>query len=292
MGLTKKGKEFFKLTSSLTEDIRNIVVEDTKIWTGCEFIYNVYDDGRDTAFYMSRDQINSLAIDFVTRESEKDAILACQDNVIRIIQGSTLTLEIPTDAAVTSVVVNGSDYSKVNKRPTSILYGMENGAFGAVSVSQLEGFKKIWSIEDSTKRSQINSMQYFDLTKDGTDDIILGRDDGRLEVYSLEGGVGKKPTLVFSKDIGESIRSTECGQVNSETFNEVILSTYSGRILSFTAEPVLQRAPDDNYGRSIQTVNNENRIKHLKKELDDLKKQVGGLRYYCCLDSVKLILHQ
>ena len=31
---------------------------------------------------------------------------------------------------------------------------------------------------------------------------------------------------------------------------------------------------DDNYGRSVQTVNNENRIKYLKKELDDLKKQV------------------
>ena len=62
MGLTKKGKEFFKLTSSLTESIRNIVVEDTKIWTGCEFVYNLYDNGQDTAFYMSRDQINALAI--------------------------------------------------------------------------------------------------------------------------------------------------------------------------------------------------------------------------------------
>jgi hypothetical protein len=31
---------------------------------------------------------------------------------------------------------------------------------------------------------------------------------------------------------------------------------------------------DDNYGRSVQTVNNENRIKHMKKELEDLKKKV------------------
>ena len=38
------------------------MVEDTKIWTGCEFVYNLYDNGQDTAFYMSRDQINALAI--------------------------------------------------------------------------------------------------------------------------------------------------------------------------------------------------------------------------------------
>ena len=36
---------------------------------------------------------------------------------------------------------------------------------------------------------------------------------------------------------------------------------------------------DDNYGRSVQTVNNENRIKYLKKELDDLKKQVDVCYY-------------
>jgi predicted GNAT family acetyltransferase len=34
VGVTKKGKDFFKLTSSLTEEIRNMVVEDTRIWTG------------------------------------------------------------------------------------------------------------------------------------------------------------------------------------------------------------------------------------------------------------------
>ena len=32
---------------------------------------------------------------------------------------------------------------------------------------------------------------------------------------------------------------------------------------------------DDSYGRSVQTVNNENRIKHLKKEIEDLKKKVS-----------------
>lgn len=49
------------MTSSLTESIRSIVVEDTKIWSGCEYIYNLYDDGKDKAFYMASDAINSIA---------------------------------------------------------------------------------------------------------------------------------------------------------------------------------------------------------------------------------------
>lgn len=55
---------------------------------------------------------------------------------------------------------------------------------------------------------------------------------------------------------------------------EIIVASYSGRIISFTTEPVLSRAVEDTYGRSIQTVNNENRIKHMRKEVEELKKKL------------------
>ena len=38
-GINKKGKQFFKLISSLTETIHHMYVEDIYIWTGCEYIY-------------------------------------------------------------------------------------------------------------------------------------------------------------------------------------------------------------------------------------------------------------
>jgi Bardet-Biedl syndrome 7 protein len=110
IGLTKKGKEFFKLTSSLTESIRNIAVEDTKIWTGCEYIYNLYDNGQDTAFFMCRDQINALTVEHITRDTDYDAVLACQDKCLRIVQGSTLVVEIPTLAPATAIASKGTDY--------------------------------------------------------------------------------------------------------------------------------------------------------------------------------------
>ena len=110
IGLTKKGKEFFKLTSSLTESIRNIAVEETRIWTGCEYIYNLYDNGQDVALYMCRDLINALAVEHISRDTDYDVILACQDNCLRIVQGSSLIAEIPTMAPTTAIASKGNPF--------------------------------------------------------------------------------------------------------------------------------------------------------------------------------------
>lgn len=66
--------------------------------------------------------------------------------------------------------------------------------------------------------------------------------------------------------------------VNTVDFNEIIIVSYSGKVISFTTEPVYSRAQEDNYGRSIQTINNENRIKHMRKELEELKTKVAKER--------------
>ena len=192
MGLTKKGKEFFKLTSSLTESIRNIVVEDTKIWTGCEFVYNLYDNGQDTAFYMSRDQINALAIgnqstnqslgfrlfivthplthtlspiflmfpfiEHVTRENEYDVVLACQDNLIRIVAGSALVCEVPTDAPVTAVASRDDNYMKSRKGVASILFGMEDGSISATNIASDGTSRTLWITMDAPKRSPVGEI--------------------------------------------------------------------------------------------------------------------------------------
>ena len=45
-------------------------------------------------------------------------------------------------------------------------------------------------------------MKLFDITKDGADEVIVGRDDGRLEVYTQDAGMERKTMQSFSKDIG------------------------------------------------------------------------------------------
>ena len=49
----------------------------------------------------------------------------------------------------------------------------------------------------------INCMGTCDITKDGRTDMLVGRDDGTLEIWSMDMGV--EPSLIFSKCINESI---------------------------------------------------------------------------------------
>jgi len=192
VGISKKGKEFFHMTSSVTEAIRCIAVEDTRIWTGCDHIFNIYDSGKDTAFYMSRDKINSLFVDHISSDNDFEAVLACQDSCLRVLQGSQLFTEVPTSNAVTvAASTNGEDYFNSSSRigaSSMITYGMEDGSFGTFQLNSSGHFNFIWQFEEQLKRSPINCMKIFDVTKDGYNEIVIGRDDGRLDIYAGGGG--------------------------------------------------------------------------------------------------------
>lgn len=313
LGITKKGKEFFKLTSSLTETINNIIVDDSKLWTSCEFIYNMYNNGIDKEFYMCKDIINAMIVDHVSNEQSQDALFACQDNCIRIVQGSQLLVEIPTLAAVTELANNvgfvgtlvmqqqqaAANSQMLFPRKSDsfglmyVVYGMENGALGMVqlqynnpkaqsAIVPVVTHTDCWVLEDwyHKRTSAITALQVYDLNKNGTNEIIIGRDDGRVEVYSQTNALilGSKqvnpPQLIFSKDINESVRSLECGLVNSVDFSEIIIAGYSGKIISFTTEQMQERAQDDKHGRSLQTISDENRIKFLKTEIEQMRVKV------------------
>ena len=48
VGIGKKGKEFFKMSTNLSEDVRSFYVEDTSIWTAGDYIFNRFVDGKDS----------------------------------------------------------------------------------------------------------------------------------------------------------------------------------------------------------------------------------------------------
>ena len=78
------------------------------MWAGGEYSYNLFDNGQvtrcsrvfvtrctevskilavqDVNFYMAHDKINALACEFISRDSEYDAVLGCQDRFVRVIQ--------------------------------------------------------------------------------------------------------------------------------------------------------------------------------------------------------------
>ena len=207
VGVTKKGKEFFKLTSSLTESINHIYVEDTNIWTSCEYIYNAYENGADVGFYMCHDQIHSMEMDYVSKQSEYSAILGCQDSAIRIINGSTLTYEIATSAPV--MALSSCRTASLRLRPgcASFLYGTGHGTLTKVDTDGLT-CRDIWSIHDDNKAT-ITDILNADITQDGHAEIVVARDDGRVEVFSMDDAAGT-PVRSFTRDMGRYLWMNGC----------------------------------------------------------------------------------
>ena len=60
---------------------------------------------------------------------------------------------------------------------------------------------------------------------------MAARDDGSIEIYSYEHG-SPFPLLRFETRLSESITGIDIGYITNPTSQEIILSTYSGKIMS------------------------------------------------------------
>ena len=120
-----------------------------------------------------------------------NAILGCQDRHVRVIQKSELFYEASLPAAVQ--VLN---HMKSKKGPQQIIYGMQNGVVGLMSMDS-ERIAKGWIIPNAKKAGAVSTLNsQFDFTADGVNDVVVGREDGTVEVYSFD--VSAEPRLVFS----------------------------------------------------------------------------------------------
>jgi Bardet-Biedl syndrome 7 protein len=292
-GFNKKGKEFFKFQSNLAESITKIHTHDSKLWTATDYIYNQYDNGVDKASFMSPDKINDMLIVNVTgHDSDFYAVLGCQDRYLRVIgRDGTLVTKKSVAAPITALTRAPSGGKSGSASGTAqIFYGTSTGAIGLMTfngeklktkwktstISKPEGEEAAPSTDTvpSTSGSvaAINSITCFDIDKDDRLEIVIGRDDGHVEVYAFDdaGDVTKLYEYVST----DSVRCVQGGVVSTPGFEEVVATTFSGRVMSFTTEPLDQQDADDSYGRTRGTVHRETRIVKLRKEISQLEEKL------------------
>ncbi|OQR97631.1 hypothetical protein ACHHYP_10175 [Achlya hypogyna] len=270
VGYNKKGKEFFKFQSNLSETINRVYTYDSHLWTATDFIYNQFENGQDKNYYMCQDRINDMLLFQDGASDDLHPVLACQDKYIRLIQGNEPLAKKSIPGACSVLAKHA-----VKKAPSQIIYGSATGAFGAVQWNN-QKFKTIWKTDGgkapTAGPSAVTALCSFDINKDDTPEIIVGRDDGRIEVYSVDaGGVLVKE---FESVEQESVRTFQGGVLSTPGFEEIVFCTYSGRVLSLTTEPLDQPDADDVYGRSRGTVQRETRIVKLRKEIAALEDKV------------------
>jgi len=96
--------------------------------------------------------------------------------------------------------------------------------------------------------------------------------------------MGSTPIREFSRNHGESITALEVGSVVGQSNRDVVLTTFSGKVLSYT-----QEKPKTSYGAAFLVEDSEKAMKALKKKgketeevkvdpVDELNREIASLR--------------
>ena len=231
-GFSKKGKQFLSFDTNMTETIQSMFVEGPNLFLCGNYIYNQYHECRDQNYFLASDKINDIIVLPTGPEKTLMPVLACQDRVLRILQGSDLYYEIEVPGPPT-VVSLGRNFVG-NENLDSIIYGTSDGKIGSVQISKTAP-EHIWEIPNGKENGDVLSLDTHDISHNGTPDLLVGRADGVVEVYAFD--EGSEPFQHFKYNLSESVTSVGGGCVCAAGYQEVVVSTYTGWVLGLTTEP-------------------------------------------------------
>mmetsp|Transcript_1112 Transcript_1112/g.2602 ORF Transcript_1112/g.2602 Transcript_1112/m.2602 type:complete len:727 (+) Transcript_1112:53-2233(+) len=236
-GTNKKGKEFFRFNTNLTERIRKVVVSGQDMWLAGEYNFNQYLDCKDRHFYMSPDRINDMQV-----ISGGMVALGCQDRTVRVISGNEVYYEAAVDGAVTALQAKDAPAVGQELGREELLYTTGNGQIGQILLDA-ESIQRGWTVGAERQAQGVAAMHCrTDVTGDGVPDIVVGRSNGDLEVWTMD--EAREPQKVMSKALNEAVQALDTGFICTADSKDILLQTYSGRVVAFTNSPsVFSGAP-------------------------------------------------
>ncbi|EEC13982.1 conserved hypothetical protein [Ixodes scapularis] len=127
----------------------------------------------------------------------------------------------------------------------------------------------VWELEGSSGEGSVTCLGNYDMTGDGIKDLLVGRNDGQIEVYAYNDV--DEPVLRFSYNCGESVTSVLGGVVSTAKYDEVIVTTFSGWVFGLSSEHAEKRL-DPNY--LLISPESAQKILKLKEEVEQLEAKV------------------
>jgi len=283
-GYSKVGKRFFKFNTQLTDALVAMQVEGRYIYCVQNDVFSLFEDAKDCDFFVGPDAINALAIEHVfTKDGDEkyDSIVGFQDSSIRVIRDSEAIIDASTPGPVQCVARYGVD-EYTGKRSgsaadKSVIFGTSNGIVGQMLVqpspSSEYTLRPGWKIKTATRQAQVNCVTSFDMTMDDVHDVIVGRDDGVVQIYGFD--MGSEPSKQFETATSESCRSLGAGVVSSHGFQELLLCSFSGRVVSLTTEALYTSLEaGDKKGRTKGKVASDEKAAALENQLKELRSKI------------------
>lgn len=264
-GYTKKGKNFLSFDTSLAEPIQTMYVEGAELFTCGNYVYNHYHDCKDANHFLSADSICDVICIPTNKVSDVTPVLACQDRVLRVLQDSDLLYEVEVPGPPSVMQLYGNDGGDEGDE---ILYGTSDGRVGLVQIGRMAPSHR-WELPNEKRNGGVLALDSYDITADGVLDLIVGRDDGLVEIYSYD--ESDEPIFRFKQQLSESVTSVQGGVIATQGFDEIVCSTYAGWVLGLTSEQMskgLSSTP------IIPDTAAKAKINSLKGELEELQQKV------------------
>ena len=264
-GINKKGKEFFKFETNHTEDIQNLYVSGSNLWSSGDYILNSYKGTKsgieDNFYYLSDDKIHDMLVANVSGDLIFNSILGCDDSSVRVLVDSDIYYSQGFNSPVMAIH-DSSAFS--NSSTPNIAYGLKNGFFGMIDM-QRDSPMILWDVNDTpTSIAPINLIHCGKLNDDASDnDIVIARDDGSCEIYSFS--EGEKPYQKYCINFQESIVGVGIGTISRTDYRELVVSLFSGKIAGLL---------DSNAEDDVEEQNNE---AERKLKIDQLAKEKMAL---------------
>ncbi|XP_052251005.1 Bardet-Biedl syndrome 7 protein homolog isoform X10 [Dreissena polymorpha] len=268
-GYTKKGKNFLTFDTNMSENLLSMYVEGSDLFCCGQFMYNHYRDCKDTNYFLSGDQVNDVICLPTQTVKSITPILACQDRVLRVLTESELLYEVEVPGPPVTLCLfasNGGDDG------TEVLFGTSDGRVGLVQIGR-DCPSHLWELTNEKRNGGVLCLDNFDITADGVLDLIVGRDDGLVEVYSYDDS--DEPIHRHTHTCSESITSVQGGILGTAGYDEIVCSTYAGWVLGLTTEQQTKALGPTEVITSPVAVQ---KITGLKTDLEQLQQKVMSER--------------
>lgn len=89
-GFDRKGAQFFRFTTPLTDDILHLAVSNTFLHVLTEHSMTIFEETVETGSYDAPERVNAIAMVPVSGPDQWCIALACQDRIIRILHLTTV----------------------------------------------------------------------------------------------------------------------------------------------------------------------------------------------------------
>lgn len=135
----------------------------------------------------------------------------------------------------------------------------------------------IWSLDGTqTNGSAVAVVKTFNFHGESYHSMIIARDDGSIEIYSYE-HQSPIPLLRFETKVSESITGIDVGYITNPNKQDIIATTYSGKIISLLEKATSKiRQPKVPQQQIADNKNKAELESQIEKDIQQLQAQLNA----------------